>query len=210
MRSSIRHQVLWMIAYAGPWLAVGGAAAEETPTTQRSATAPTSWRIRPGLVHLNVADAYLGFESDYNYQRVSYLTRPKSEYKDRGLGLTETLGVTLAGDVVDPNLIDWRASIEGGPLQANYGEVLNQFNHEDRETGFLLRYDVAVDALKTKPVSLHAYARRFDGRVPRQFLPSLHEYVTEAGASVLMQTGILTSEAGFAYRDTRQHGNREQ
>lgn len=202
--------MLRIAACAGPWLAVCGAAAQEIAATRPAPDAPPSWRIRPGLVHLNVAEAYLGFETDYNYERVSYLTRPRSEYKNRSLELAETLGVTLAGDVIDPNLIDWRASVEGGPLQSNYGEVLNRFDHEDRETGFLLRYDVAVDALKNKPVSLHAYARQFDGRLPRQFLPSLHEYVTEAGASVLVQTGILTSEAGFAYRDTRQHGNREQ
>lgn len=199
-----------MVAYASPWLVVCGALAEESTTTQPSASAPPSWRIRPGLMHLNVANAFLGFESDYEYRRVEYLTAPKTDYKNRDFRLGETLGLTLAGDVVDPNLIDWQASIEGGPLQGAFREVINTYSHEDRDDGFLLRYDVAVDALKNKPVSLHAYARQFDGRIPRRFLSSLHQYVTEAGASVLVQTGILTSEAGFAYRDTRQHGNRDQ
>jgi hypothetical protein len=197
-----------MVVSAGPWLAVCGAAAAENATTQPSESAPQQWRIRPGLLHLNMLDGYLGFESDYEYRRVEYLTPPKSNYKNRDFRLTETVGLMLAGDVVDPNLVDWQASIEGGPIQGSFREVIDAFSHEEKENGFLLRYDVSVDAMKNKPVSVHAYARQFDGRVPRRFLPSLHEYVTEAGASVLVQSGILTTEGGFAYRDTRRHGNR--
>ncbi len=220
---SIRHPVLLMTVYAGPWLAAGGVTAAEPPADATTPSAATSrpstsgegappWRIRPGLLHLNALGGFVGFESEYDQRRVrsSAPRKRDSQYEDQALRLSEVVGLTLAGDVVDPNLVDWHGSFEFGPQQALYREVIDGFHRHADEAGLLLRYDFAVDALKNKPVSFHAYARQSDDRVPRQFLPSLHEYVTEAGASVLVQSGVLTSEAGFSYRDVNRKGNQDR
>lgn len=227
MGFGIRLQVLTMIVYAGPWLTVFAAQGDEgTPAAATSAPATalqhgdddagsasdrgeSLWRIRPGLLHLNAADGWLGFESEYDSQRVRFSAprRRDSQQHNQDFRLGQTLGLNLAGDVVDPNLVDWRGSLEMGPLEEWYRERINAFDQRQDTAGMLLRYDFAIDALKSKPVSFHAYARQSDDRVPRQFLPSLHEYVTETGASTLIHAGPLTTEAGFAYRNVVQKGN---
>ena len=54
------------IALLGASIAPRDASADEPPTT----TAPS--RIRPGVLHLDRADLYLGLETDYERRRVKY------------------------------------------------------------------------------------------------------------------------------------------
>ena len=120
----------------------------------------------------------------------------------------ETLGLGLHGNVYDPNLLEYRADLEFGLSQDRFRESIDRSTEAESDSGFLTRYDVSVDALKTKPISLNAYARRFDDRIPRRFLPSLHEWQTETGASALIVAGPFTTELGFSLRNVDRTGNR--
>jgi hypothetical protein len=180
------------------------ASAAPPPTT----TAPS--RLQPGTVHVHRGDAWLGFDTDYEWQRVKYhgSDRARSRYESRDLLLREVLGLQLLGDVVDPALLEWKADLELGLEQERFDEDAGRFDDTGWDTGFLQNYDVSIDALKDKPVSFHAYARRGDNRIPRLFLPSLHEEATEAGVSALAVFGSVTTEIGYTFSDVDRTGNR--
>ncbi len=203
MRLATRIGVALVVVQWSPWLV----SAEDAETAPREPEPPS--RIKPGVFHLDFREAYLGLEADYQARRVrsSAPGRGDATQKNRNLRLAETLGLGLSGDIVDPNLVDWRAGAEFGLTQGWFDEALDGRNESDRDSGILLEYDVAFDVLKTKPLSVHAYARRGDDRIPRRFLPSLRETRTEAGVSALALTGPATTEVGFSWRDTDRAGN---
>lgn len=182
---------------------VPAAAAEE----DAKAGAPPA--LRPGALHLDVADAWLGLESEYEQRRVRYSTSGRGDeaHDNRDSRLNELFGLDLAGDVIDPNLLAWQAGLEIGPSQNRFREEGRGYSRDEYDSGLLLNYDVAFDILKSKPVSVHGYARRGDDRVARRFLPSLREEFNEYGLSVQALYGPLTTEAGFEYRDVKRHGN---
>ena len=199
----MRRDVSRLLILASPWFVVGAARGQETDETQ------PAWGLRPGLVHLNVADAWLSFESSFEDNRVRYpgSIKQRSVYENKSTELRELFGLKLAGDVIDPNLVDWRAMFELGPTQSCYRQDYG-FRGDDSDDGFLHEYDVSVDVLKSKPLSFHAYARRTDDRLPRPFLPTLHQEITEAGASAILTTGRTTTELGYTFRDVDLTGNR--
>jgi hypothetical protein len=224
MKGFVRQLVGLMLTCVGSYGAL--AAEPSAPSDAASSGAPAAehqdnaeaggdraaaddFRLRPGLFHLDLAEAYFGFESDFQKRRVRYTGDPRFEstQENRDLELREYLGLELAGDVVDPNLLDWRANLEFGLEQTWFDEWFLGRHDRDRDTGFLLDYDVAFDALKTKPVSFHGYGRRSDARVPRRFLPSLREERTEWGISALAVYGSLTTEIGFEWSDIERYGN---
>lgn len=178
----------------------------------RGAEAEGASRLKPGLLHLDVGEVYLELESGYETQRVRSTRRGAltQRFQRQDFSLREALGLTLRGDVVDPGLIDWTAGLEFGLTQDRFREEFERLSEQESRSGLLLNYDVTVDVLKGQPVSLHAYARRRDDRVPRRFLPTLDEEVTEAGASVLVLTGPVTTELGFSFEDVDRSGNRRR
>ena len=167
-------------------------------------------RLKPGVVHLDRADAYLGLEAEYDRRNVrsSVPRKQDSDHENRDLRLRELLGLQLMGDLVDPALLDWKADLELGLTHDWYEENTRGLHDSERHTGFLQDYDVSFDALKDKPVSLHGYARHGDDRISRRFLPSLHEDRTEAGVSALAVTGPVTTEVGYSWLDVDREGNR--
>ncbi len=209
-----------MIAHAGPWFAVSAARAEDpppasAPSDDAAARATQPWDDevgpRPDMFRLNVADLYVGFQTDYQFRRVRSSTQYRwrdSTHENSDLRLREVAGTTLAGHLYDPNLFEYRASLEFGLTQTRFVEKENRWRDADSDWGWLYEYDVAIDAFKAKPVSFNAYTRRYDDRVPRRFLPSLHEIQTEAGVAALILTGPVTTEVGYSYRDTERTGNR--
>jgi hypothetical protein len=181
------------------------------PTEETEAT--SSSRIKPGALHLNYVGAYLEFETRYEDRRVRYSSQPRQGkrsllQKNHELEFRETLGLNLAGDVFDPNLIDWRADLSLGLRQTDYHESVFGNKRGDYDNGFLSEYDVSIDILKAKPFSMNVYARRSDDRVSRQFLPALDEETTETGFSALALTGPVTTEFGFSFREVDRTGNR--
>ncbi|MHC4441713.1 MAG: hypothetical protein ACYTA5_03880 [Planctomycetota bacterium] len=152
----------------------------------------------------------MGFESEYEHRRVqsSAPGRKDTIHENSDLRFYETLGMSLAGDVIDPNLFDWQADLELGLTQSRFEERIDHFHDTDQDTGFLLEFDISADIFKAKPISLNAYARRTDDRIPRRFLPSLREKQIETGISALILKGPFTTEIGFSWRDVDRSGNR--
>ena len=213
VQSRVPKASLVILALAGLFGVPAALADEETEREDaRSAS-----RLKPGLFHLDYAEAYLEFETGYEERRVKYSSqgsanfpfrRGKLIHENHQLEFRETLGLTLGGDIVDPNLIDWRLGLELGLAQSDYREVSYGWAHDDFDTGFLGEYDLSLDLFKAKPLSVNVYARRTDDRIPRRFLPSLDEEVTETGVTALALTGPVTTEFGFSYRDVDRSGNR--
>ena len=193
-----------MIVFAASALDGDDAGAREPPNPKPSSGTGSD------EFHLIVTDLYAGLETETQARRVrsSAPGRADSVQKNRDLRIAEILGVQLAGDVLDPNLFDWRAAFEFGLTQDEFNERSGSRSETDRQSGGLLEYDVSFDAIKSKPLSVHGFARRKDDRVSRRFLPSLRERQTEAGVSALTLAGPMTTEFGFAWRDVDRTGNR--
>ena len=163
-----------------------------------------------GRSRFDVTGLWLGFEADYQNRHVRSESerRRDSTHENKDYRFTELTGLSLEGCLYDPNLLEYRADLEFGLTQSAWREELD-FDHEsDRDNGFLSRFDINADILKTKPISMNLYARRGDQRISRRFLPSLREEYTEAGASALAVHGPFTTESGFVYRDVERFGNR--
>jgi hypothetical protein len=212
------------LGLAGPWVIVCAGYAERPrpATASRPSTASQPADDKPCLFgktdafRLNVADLWIGMESDYEIRRVRSaipndwrtLYRKDTTQENRDFRIREITGISLEGYLYDPNLLEYRADLGLGMEQARFFEKIDYFDHTSDGDGFVQRYDIAIDALKNKPVSFNGYARRFDDRIPRRFLPSLHEEITETGVSALATTGAVTTEVGYSYRDLQTRGNR--
>lgn len=170
--------------------------------------APPS-RLKPGWLHVDFDQFFLEFESNMQWREVRS-SRPRQRdlvQKNRDLRFTESLGFSLRGDIIDPNLISFAGTATVGLNQGQFREQVAGYDHADSDSGFLSEFDFTLDVLPTKPISAHAYARRTDDRVARRFLPSLRERITEAGASILAITGPVTTEIGFSLSDIERTGN---
>jgi hypothetical protein len=214
MHLGIRLQVAVMIAQAGQWFymdnSMAAAPTASAPSDRIDGVVVGSVPPRRDFLHLDVTDLYIGFETEYESRRVrsSVPYRRDTTHENRDLRLHELLGLSFIGDVGDPNLLEYRGNVEFGLSQNRFVEEINGFRDTDRDNGFLQRYDVSLDAFKTKPISLNAYARRADDRIARRFLPSLREIRNEAGISALALTGPVTTELGYSYSDVDRTGNR--
>lgn len=178
--------------------------ADDPPTTQ---PAPESrdW------FHLNPTEMYLELKGEYERRRVEtdLPYRRDHTHRNRDIRFDELLGLVLDGDVYDPELLSYRASLELGLTQTWFKETINGRSDSERDTEFLQNYDVSFDALQSKPVSFHGYARRYEQRIPRRFLPSLRETLHESGVSALAITEHTSTELGWEWRDTERTGNRD-
>ena len=221
MRVASSLQVAFIVSQIGTMLLVSRMAAAETPptsapTTTQPATEPVADTAdlgppvaRKDPFHLRPSDLYLAMESEYDYRKVrsSSPYRRDQTQKNKDFRISELAGVTLSGDVYDPNLLEYRAALEFGLEQDRFVEEINRYRDSEHDSGFVGDYDISLDALKTKPVSVHAYARRAENRIPRRFLPSLHELDTEAGASTLITAGPTSTEIGLSWQDVERTNN---
>jgi hypothetical protein len=165
--------------------------------------------MQPGGFHFKVSEIYTDIDAEYQSRRVKSAPRGRSDetQKNRNLWLAETFGLAATGDIVDPDLIDWRAGFEFGLTQGWFTEKRDRLDEHDRDSGVLLEYDLSFDALKNKPLSFHGYGRRTRDHIARRFLPSLRETRTEAGVSALALTGPAATEFGFSWRDVDRDNN---
>lgn len=174
--------------------------------------------LAPGWFHLHADDLYLEFESNSQWRTVDYPTekfaltrnrRGNGNQRNRDLWFRETLGFSLRGDVVDPRLIDFSGNFEVGLSQIESFERLDGIDRTSSDSGFLSDFDFNMDILREKPISANVYARRADNRVPRRFLPSLRERVTETGFTAQALTGPVTTRFGLSWSDIERTGNRQ-
>jgi len=212
MQMEARVQVFAMMVQIGAPLFVSTAWAEALPTTT-SAPADDVIPEVPTRFRLDVIDLYVGMEAEYQQRRVrsSPAGQRDSLYKNQDFRLYELVGTTLTGYIYDPNLLEYRAALEFGLSQTRFKEDDDGVSdEEDRSNGFLHEYDVSIDVLKSKPVSFNVYARRSDNRLPRAFLPSLHELQTEVGITSLISVGPTTTEIGLSWQEVDRRGNRDR
>lgn len=203
MRSNTRLTVMCLFAHAGLLLAA------DPPSTQ---PADEEWTDSPApeRFRLDFTDLYFGLDMVYQRRRVR-TTIPRQRdtvHRNEDLRFFERAGLSLAGFVYDPGLLDYRANLEFGLTQGRFREQTNLWTRSESDSGFLTEYDINVDLFKVKPVSLNVYARRADVRIPRRFLPSLREERTETGASALAVGKDFTTEVGFSWWDIERFGNR--
>ncbi|HPD30503.1 MAG TPA: hypothetical protein PLL20_10945 [Phycisphaerae bacterium] len=184
----------------------------QAPPTTAPAAGETPVSGERRLFGINLTDLYVGIEGEYAQRRVRY-GGETSDYlhENRDFRLYELVGAGLAGHIYDANLIEYRATLEFGLSQTRFTEQADGVSREENQSdGFLHEYDVSLDVLKAKPVSFSVYARRSDHRLPRRFLPSLHEIDTSAGISSLIIAGPTTTELGLEWSDVRRRGNRDR
>ncbi len=161
-------------------------------------------------LHLHPRELYIGLEGEYDYRRVrSGRTRGnETTHKNRDWRIIEKVGIAFDGDVYAPELLNYQAMLEAGLAQTRFVEEIDGWRDEEDDWGYLGEYDVTINALETKPFSINAYARHYDDRIARRFLPSLREEQTEAGVSGLLTLGSTQTELGFSWRDIERMGNR--
>lgn len=165
---------------------------------------------------LDITDLFVRVQSDYQRRRVESTApattvaykRKDTVQTNNDLRFIESTGLNLGGYAYDPALLEYRAAVEFGMVQERWRERVDHYTQGKDDNGFLMNYDINVDMFKTKPVSLNVYAREFDTRAPRRFLPSLREHQTETGASALLVAGSFTSEVGFSWHEIEREGNR--
>lgn len=228
MRLNVRFPVMILCAHAGLLLAeVPSSTQPATDSPPVSADAPIDASTGastgatdaaaeeaipvPDRFRLDFTDLYVGFETEFQRQRVRTTVpgQKDSVHRNSDLRLIERTGLSLAGFAYDPGLLEYRAALEFGLTQGRFREESSYSgNWSDSESGFLTEFDINLDILKAKPVSFNVYARRADVRVPRRFLPSLREEQTELGASALAVGEKFTTEVGFTLRDVERFGNR--
>lgn len=212
MRVEPRVKAITMLLQISPPLLVSAAWGQAPPTTAPAsvqATVPGG----PRWFGINVTDLYVGIEAEYEQRRVSSSGGRRYNYlhENRDFRLYELVGTSFAGHIYDPNLVEYRAALEFGLSQTRFREEVDGVSREENQNdGFLHEYDVSVDILKTKPVSFNVYARRSDDRLPRRFLPSLHEISTYTGVSSLILAGPTTTEVGLEWSDVERRGNRDR
>lgn len=194
-----RWFALTMITICSAALALQAEEASDPPSASRD------W------FHLDPRQLYIGFEGDYEERRVlsSRPDRRNTLHENRDLRLDGLLGFGFDSYLYDPNLLAIDADLELGVTQTRFVEEIDGFRQTERDNGFLNEFDIRLDALSNKPISFSGYARRYDDRVPRRFLPSLHDVTTEFGISALATFGDHQTELGFSWRDIDRTGNRD-
>lgn len=168
---------------------------------------------RPKPFDLRFDEMYLGVETEYEQRRVrsERPDRRDSTQRNRDLLVVENLGLRFSGSAVSPDVLSFQGGVEFGLVQSRFDEEIDRgftFDRSESDSGALLEYDFSLQAFQTKPITINAYARRVDDRIPRRFLPSLDETRNEAGASALMTAGAFQLELGFSYEDVAREGNR--
>lgn len=191
-------------------LLVGGVARADEPDRPDEADAP-----RQGAFDLRFDEMYVGIEAEYEQRRVRSARKDRrdAEHRNRDFLIIENFGLRFSGDAISPEVLSFQGGVELGLTQSRFYEQNTQLITIDRsesDSGLLLEYDFSMQAFQNKPISINAYARRVDDRIPRRFLPSLDETRTEAGVAALLNKGPFQLEFGYAYEDVNREGNRRE
>jgi hypothetical protein len=158
--------------------------------------------------HVDLERLEVDFDLEFDGHRVKDRTRRGHEtYVDEDLRLQEAIGLGLRGDVHSPEILEWTADLRFGLDQGRFTQDYPASDGTDSDHGTLLDYDISLQLLRARPASASAFARRFDSRIPRPFLPSLREEQSEAGGSVFIAARPLTLELGVIWREIDRTGN---
>jgi len=168
-------------------------------------------QIQPGLLHLRRVDATSELESSFDQSRV----RPDYGYRqgnarqlDRTFLNESVLTLRLDGDIVHPDLIDFRGSLGLGYSNSYWHEERYGQSAHENSSGYLTEFDLRADLFRNKTVSGTVYAQRGEDRIPRLFLPTLRERRTAFGTAWVHKGDQFIWDLSFDYTDTERIGNR--
>lgn len=184
-----------------PFPPAGADSAEEDVVVEDS-------RIRPGLFHLGLSEAWLEFSTIYEDRRVEPQRGRRPAQTNRDLRFEESLHLRLNGDVIDPLLFSWDAGFDLGLSQERYDERGGRQSNSESRDGLLLQYDVSFSLLREKPLSVSGYARQSRNRIPRRFLPSLTDERNEGGITAVLNLNRWVTTFGLEWSDIDREGNR--
>jgi len=191
MRGRQRHWVVPLVAWALACLA--GPAAQGQPQL-----AP----VQP----FNVVDigGEVFFESTYREENET-TGRDRVKSEDTLLRLEEGIQVDMDAYVYHPNLLDLNGSVRVG-LQNEFG----QFNEEERDSdGLLLGYNLSALAFREKPVSIHAFARRFENTVNRSFTRTTDITLEHEGVEMIVKGKLPVTLSVEHLKQDESSANRE-
>jgi len=170
-------------------------------------------RVEPGLLHLHRVDADLEFESTIEQFRVRSKDgrgAANARQTNRSVLHEGVLTLRFQGDVVHPYLFDFYGSLGLGFSHNYYREDRFGRANTDHSGGYLSEFDLRADLFKNKAVSGTVYGQRGDDRIPRLFLPSLHERRTAFGTAWYYKADPVLMELNYDRTDTDRFGNRRQ
>jgi len=120
-RSVARLRLLWpvpsLLLICGVWPVSPSYAQKQQASQQETRSLPESFHLRP-------AEVYLSFEGEYETRRVrsSRADLRDITHKNRDMRLRELCGITLDGDIYDPNLVEYHAQLAFGLSQTRFEE----------------------------------------------------------------------------------------
>ncbi|MFN0043494.1 MAG: hypothetical protein ACKVSF_09825, partial [Alphaproteobacteria bacterium] len=155
------------------------------------------------------SDLQLELDGSYQERRVRSHRddRRDTTQRNRDWRFDETVSLRLDGHLVDPRVIRWDARLRFGLSQEEAREEYDGITRNDYDSGSLLEYDLNVDLFPDEPISGRVYALKGRDRLPRQFLPSLLEERSQAGAAAFWSSGNWSGELSLDWSDIDRTGN---
>lgn len=186
-------------------------------TVQAVASAEPSNRDRPAppdgrylsFTHL---DAYLEFKTDYTHREVDRAGRGRFErdrrQRNRESGVEERIGLKLGGVVLDPGFLTFGGEVSFALTQDRFEEKSDfSFDLVDRDSGYLLQYDLRANLFPGKRLSGSVYGLRQEDRINRRFQPTLNQRRTGFGTSWVLAPAEVPMEISYDYLETDRTGN---
>ena len=171
-------------------------------------------RPRHRYFSLDQFDAYLELESTYDYSRVKTGRRRPSRkgftQKNSDMTFTEKAGFELGGMILDPQIITYSADFSFGLTQNRFKEESRFGDRTNRDSGYLLNYDLRVNLFQGRKISGTVYGLKQNDRISRRFQPTLREDRTGFGTSWFFADDKFPMELSYDYTETDRTGNRNQ
>jgi hypothetical protein len=175
----------------------------ELPATSTQPTEPEQPPRRKDILHLDYLDADLELAAQYDWRRAGFPVRDlyapasRQNQTDRIWRIDETLGLRLAGDVVDPRWFTYNMNLRLGMNQ----DIARETSPFDRlryhGSSWLTEYNINFGLLQGEPLHFDVYTTREDGRLNRLFLPSLWHEAWRTGLTTFFESQRFPMELTF-------------
>ncbi len=174
-----------------------------TQPTEPPASRPDEFAPPPrrkDILHLDYldADTELGTRYDWVHARFpvqnAYSQPTHQNQTARLWQIDETLGLRLAGDVVDPKWFTYNMALRLGLDQDIAHETSPTDNLGYGHNGWLTEYNFNFGLLQGKPLHFDVYTSREDGRLNRLFLPSLWHEAWRTGVTTFFESDRFPME----------------
>lgn len=152
----------------------------------------------------------VGVEGEWRRRRVetdaTAAGRLLDRQTNRAARLEETLGLYIAGSLLDPRVAKFQLDVLGGWSQESYREQRPGYDLSSNPDGSVLEYDGRLTLFPAGKLTLNAYASQRDDRVPRLFQASLDRRRERYGLELLYQDAVLPMRLALETEDERLRG----